>query len=518
MFINHAPAAAETALKTLVPVKEGETRDSDAFALVFAEFSGESGSEELADDITEIAEPLTGETDVPEGGDVSAKEVTSDSQLPKEELTSALPIPGSSTAAQRQTQREIEITGRQASSPIRDQNGPDSNGRDAMAGQKQPTAGVGSATPAMQIARDSNIQMPETTSGDPSKPQVSDLNFARSASVDRAALPQTADSTVQKQGITAAKLDLSAKAEAQEAPVSMPKPADAIVTSKPLGKGAIPLPIETVSGARMSQPEIGAKIQPNGAEHKIAQTSQPQSAAPGSKSPVAQMITAVTLPVTAQAEHPRIKDRFDSLYSSAMTSPDSADTMKHAVATPASPQMIENARPDQPSQLFSLEVMSDDALSERFVLRDSVETLGLTSVQATQSEAKQVAPTRFSPALVADSLVRAPDRPVEIALNPEELGRVRMSLSTTETGITLMISAERPETLDLMRRNIEDLAAEFRRLGYEDIGFQFGTGSEKKQMQSEAGSADFAPRGADQQDAAPEQPLRLATTGLDMRL
>ena len=52
---------------------------------------------------------------------------------------------------------------------------------------------------------------------------------------------------------------------------------------------------------------------------------------------------------------------------------------------------------------------------------------------------------------MADALHRLPDRPVELTLNPEELGRVRMTLATHDAGITVTIVAERADTLDLMR-------------------------------------------------------------------
>jgi len=75
---------------------------------------------------------------------------------------------------------------------------------------------------------------------------------------------------------------------------------------------------------------------------------------------------------------------------------------------------------------------------------------------------------------LAQAMHRAPDRPLEIALNPVELGRVRMTLTATEAGIVVNILAERPDTLDLMRRNIDDLGQSFSELGYEDIAFAFG--------------------------------------------
>jgi hypothetical protein len=66
------------------------------------------------------------------------------------------------------------------------------------------------------------------------------------------------------------------------------------------------------------------------------------------------------------------------------------------------------------------------------------------------------------------------DRPVELILSPEELGIVRMTLSASDGAAVLSVSAERPDTLDLMRRNIELLERQFRDLGFDSVSFTFG--------------------------------------------
>lgn len=78
---------------------------------------------------------------------------------------------------------------------------------------------------------------------------------------------------------------------------------------------------------------------------------------------------------------------------------------------------------------------------------------------------------------IAEVFQRMPDRPVDLSLNPEELGRVRLSISAADNGITVNILAERIETLELLRRNIDLLGQEFRALGYDDISFSFGKGA-----------------------------------------
>lgn len=125
---------------------------------------------------------------------------------------------------------------------------------------------------------------------------------------------------------------------------------------------------------------------------------------------------------------------------------------------------------------------------------------------------------------LVEVLPRAVDRPVELALSPEELGKVRISLNATDSGITMSVTAERQETLDLMRRHIDQLAQEFKALGYGSINFDFNqqNGAGEGNDQSETG-ADASvdkdliqnenPVGA---DVIPR--LRHVSDGLDLRV
>ncbi len=109
---------------------------------------------------------------------------------------------------------------------------------------------------------------------------------------------------------------------------------------------------------------------------------------------------------------------------------------------------------------------------------------------------------------------------VEIALNPEELGRVSITLNGRDDGVHMVIMAERPETLDLMRRHIAILSAEFEKLGYEglslDLGMSNGASSESEHTEPEqAFMADDT--GSVAESAAPT--MRISPDrGLDMRL
>ncbi|MDP5360631.1 MAG: flagellar hook-length control protein FliK, partial [Paracoccaceae bacterium] len=98
----------------------------------------------------------------------------------------------------------------------------------------------------------------------------------------------------------------------------------------------------------------------------------------------------------------------------------------------------------------------------------STQSVTGTPATATTETARHVAQQ------IAVSVMNTPGKATEIALNPEELGRVRLSLTAADGVITLAVLAERPETQDLLRRHMDVLAQEFRALGYGTISFSFG--------------------------------------------
>ena len=120
---------------------------------------------------------------------------------------------------------------------------------------------------------------------------------------------------------------------------------------------------------------------------------------------------------------------------------------------------------------------------------------------------------------VAVAVTQQSDGQTEIRLNPEELGRVRLALNSSETGITLTITTERPETADLMRRNLEGLAQEFRALGYTDIAFDFAHSDDQPAQDTPERADQMVPpsiTSADENTAPVAQSHHV--TGLDLRL
>lgn len=67
---------------------------------------------------------------------------------------------------------------------------------------------------------------------------------------------------------------------------------------------------------------------------------------------------------------------------------------------------------------------------------------------------------------VADRLMGRAEGHLEVVLSPEELGKVRLLITAGEA-LSVMVSADRPETFDLLRRHADILAKELREAGLE---------------------------------------------------
>ena len=123
---------------------------------------------------------------------------------------------------------------------------------------------------------------------------------------------------------------------------------------------------------------------------------------------------------------------------------------------------------------------------------------------------------------LAVNISHRPGQSVEVTLTPEELGKVRMSLSAQDGVLTLALTAERSDTLDMLRRHIDQLAQDFRDLGFDRLNFSFTSDQQRNRDGSRGPPLDASPESASPMAATgepsprPHQPARL--DGLDIRL
>ncbi|WP_417242212.1 flagellar hook-length control protein FliK [Celeribacter sp.] len=178
-----------------------------------------------------------------------------------------------------------------------------------------------------------------------------------------------------------------------------------------------------------------------------------------------------------------------------------------------------NTQGVEPSEMLDFRL---DGVSST-VARESVQASVLTQVQRTEL------PHHIA-GQIAEAARQLPDKPVEITLSPEELGRVKLTFHVSENGaMSVVVQAEKAETADLMRRNIHTLQEDFASMGYEGSTFEFqqegqGHSSENAKRGTSNGSGSRAEQqvAADLDGAAASiQPHRLSLNGnarVDIRL
>ena len=159
--------------------------------------------------------------------------------------------------------------------------------------------------------------------------------------------------------------------------------------------------------------------------------------------------------------------RTDSAPATAVSAPALMTAM--SIAPPASAP-VANAVSREAERGFS-SVIGEGPSPEMSGITSSADRAGSTP-QARAIVSDPALPRQIAVQLM-DAMRGNPDRPVELVLEPAELGRVRMSMAGGDGTMQVSLTIERMETADLLRRHIETLAQEFRQLGYRDVSFRF---------------------------------------------
>lgn len=188
--------------------------------------------------------------------------------------------------------------------------------------------------------------------------------------------------------------------------------------------------------------------------------------------------------------------------------------MEHAAAEPEAETAISFGGDETPA---AREPKQGPAPLQALVGGPSPAVPALTSLQA---PIPTVLPPQV-PAQIAAALAARPERPLELRLAPVELGGLTVNLRQDGDILRVVVQADRPETLDLLRRNGEVLLEELRLAGFSGAALSFGDGGGTQDRQSQA-----LPRAAPAIDTpppsvaatAPTSGPVLAAQGLDLRL
>ncbi len=163
---------------------------------------------------------------------------------------------------------------------------------------------------------------------------------------------------------------------------------------------------------------------------------------------------------------------------------------------------------------LSVKALDQDGL-QSILSQDRPTAAASTSVGAAAAGTETA---RHAAQQIATVIVQGNGKATEIALNPEELGRVRLTLSAVDGALTLVVLADRPETQELLRRHIDVLAQEFRSLGYESVSFSFDADGQSETADNSDGTHDDANALNTHSAETEEVTASMPSIGLDLRL
>lgn len=177
-----------------------------------------------------------------------------------------------------------------------------------------------------------------------------------------------------------------------------------------------------------------------------------------------------------------------------------------------------------PSEPFAMDAMLADPAVETAAREARAPNVAVFGSQMPAGQMSQAQPQQIA-RQIAIAIQNNTSGRFEISLSPAELGTVRISLTTADTGMIVNIQAERSETLDLIRRNTDILAEDFRDLGFDATSFSF-EGSDGQHDSSGAQAAVIHHRTDEQLDpgipvdpnAPPDPPLILNDGSVDIRI
>ena len=223
------------------------------------------------------------------------------------------------------------------------------------------------------------------------------------------------------------------------------------------------------------------------------------------------------MPVDTSAPEPR--SRFRDTERHAASADQSAPRPVRADQTSPPNPALSGA--DMPRPLTEPKPPAGDALPE--VAADGPE-IAHTASSGRSDPMVRTGDADHRPALVARGAVAQIAEAARLPMDGsvEELGCVKLSMVPGEAGLVVQILAERPETLDLLRRHVDMLSADLRDLGYSGLDFSFGhegqNGADQATAEAAGGQTATASGRPAQAVPSPRTGAMLPDGSLDIRL
>lgn len=122
---------------------------------------------------------------------------------------------------------------------------------------------------------------------------------------------------------------------------------------------------------------------------------------------------------------------------------------------------------------------------------------------------------------ISDALITLRDvgGQIDVALTPDDMGRLTIKLDHTTQGPAFTLTAERAETQEIIRRHLDQLQQQFRAMGIENATFSFGDQGDGPAGQSaKSHREDIAKQKADDSEQIVQIRQLSTNSGLDIRI
>lgn len=149
-------------------------------------------------------------------------------------------------------------------------------------------------------------------------------------------------------------------------------------------------------------------------------------------------------------------------------------------------------------------VSADSELPSSLHLSASSE-LRLTPQNVTLPLASPRSGTQTPPtSQIVQAIRLTPEGSVDVSLMPEDLGRVRLIMQSSEAGLQITVQSERQDTLDLLRKNVDQLRQEMGEAGFDDVSFSFGDQTGRESQETDEPEGGQVPAAGDDPHQPPE--------------
>jgi len=194
--------------------------------------------------------------------------------------------------------------------------------------------------------------------------------------------------------------------------------------------------------------------------------------------------------------------------------------VRHAVAPDTPPLRLAVPNPFIPDLALLLSA-TDEHLPKSDMFTASA---GISSFSPLPSSSGASGPVAALSTQIVVALATGSRSVTEVALAPEELGQVRLTIHSNPTDpdrLVVMMMFERPEVMELFRRNADQLQADLRAAGYSGADLSYshsGSGQRQNSSGSEAQTPSLALVGQTPNAFTPPPTQRGSSSSLDLRL